>query len=464
MSTRLKAICLGSAFLLAGCAHRDPAGQAPNEAPAVMREAPIGVTPRNQIVPLIDAHQHLMGPAAMSTLSRQPTPPPVAVPPAFQDLLNARAKGVDHADYADLYTPDAQVYAEEQGRWWVGEAPILDALGNFGAEEGDRYVPTSYALDGSAGYIAGVLRPKSGEDTHTFVFGVRKGADGRWRIASEMKQRIMPPVYAPSITAEKVIEVLDDAGIRYGTVLSTAYWFGDPDKKLTDAERLAGTRAENDWTIAEARKYPDRLIPFCGVNPVADYAIAELERCAALGIRGMKIHRNSKFDLTNADELEKLKQFFRALNRHGLAVVIHLRGDPQLWVDHIFPEAPDIPIQIAHMGSGAAELLADAIQSGRPGTQNLWFDWTQALRIPGLWGYGPSEGLSRSTAYPPEVLPEVAEIMRRIGLDRILYGSDMPLAWNPPPREWWRKTILTLPLTDDEIRDIADNLPPYVHQ
>jgi hypothetical protein len=47
-------------------------------------------------------------------------------------------------------------------------------------------------------------------------------------------------------------------------------------------------------------------------------------------------------------------------------------------------------------------------------------------------------------------------------LDRILYGSDMPLAWNPSPRDWWRKTILTLPLTDEEIRNIADNVPPYL--
>jgi predicted TIM-barrel fold metal-dependent hydrolase len=52
--------------------------------------------------------------------------------------------------------------------------------------------------------------------------------------------------------------------------------------------------------------------------------------------------------------------------------------------------------------------------------------------------------------------------MRKIGLDRILYGSDMPLAWNPTPREWWRRTILRLPLTDDEVRNIADNMPPYL--
>lgn len=54
--------------------------------------------------------------------------------------------------------------------------------------------------------------------------------------------------------------------------------------------------------------------------------------------------------------------------------------------------------------------------------------------------------------------------MRRIGLDRILYGTDMSLSWNPTPRDWWRKTILTLPLTDEEISDIADNVPSYLQR
>jgi hypothetical protein len=46
-------------------------------------------------------------------------------------------------------------------------------------------------------------------------------------------------------------------------------------------------------------------------------------------------------------------------------------------------------------------------------------------------------------------------------MSQILFGTDMPLPWHPLPRAWWRKTILTLPLTDDELRDIADNEPPY---
>ena len=460
----IRSTILGT-LLLAGCSHVERPGQQLAPATAAQAAVPaVKVTPRTQVVPLLDAHQHIMGPAAFSTLTRQPSPPLITVPPGVAALLTAREKGAEEATYSSLFTPHAQVYSEEQGRWWTGKARILDALGSFG--DGRRFLPTSFAADGSAGYISGVLRSASGGDTHNFVLGISKGGGGRWRIASEMKQPIAPPTYGSSpVTADKVIEVLDDAGIRYATVLSTAYWFGDPEKQLADAERHAGTRAENDWVIAETGKYPDRLTPFCGVNPVADYAITEMERCSALGVRGMKIHRNSKFDPARPEDMERLKAFFRAANRLKLAIVIHLRGDTRLYIDHILPEAPDIPIQIAHMGSGWAntELFADAIQAGKPGMKNLWFDWTQAIRIENLWSYGgPTEGVAFQGTYKPESLAEIAGIMRKIGLDRILYGSDMPLAWNPTPREWWRRTILRLPLTDDEVRNIADNLPPYL--
>jgi predicted TIM-barrel fold metal-dependent hydrolase len=458
MSMMFKAILLGSACLVAGCTHvASPPPAAVGTASAAV-ETPIGVTTRNQIVPIIDAHQHMMGPGALDLLKRVPSPPPVAAPAALADLLSAREKGVDEANYATMFTEDALLFAEEQGRWWTGKERILDALGNFGSEL--RFVPTSYAMDGAAGYVAGILRTASGEDTHNFVIGVRKAADGRWRIASEMKQEMAPSTYGQSpITAERIIEVMDDAGIRYATVLSVAYWFGDPEKPIAD--RWAGTRAENDWVIAQTRKYPDRLIPFCGVNPIDDYAIAELERCAALGVRGMKIHRNSKFRTSNPEHLEKLKQFFRAANKHGLAIVIHLRDTPEKFIDEILPEAPDVAIQIAHMGSGTLELFADAIAAGKPGTKNLWFDWTQALPIEDLWMHGRPGGRIGGPVEPGE-RERMVGLMRKIGLGRVLYGTDMPLPWNPTPREWWRKTILTLPLTDDEIRDIADNLPPYV--
>lgn len=449
MKTRLAML---AAIMLSGCAHGNAGPTHTTDA------APIGATPRNQIAPLVDAHQHMMSPAAMALTEPAAMPEALALPRALDELLRAR-ETLSRDTYAQIFDPQVIVFAEEQGRWRSGQDVVLDAISNFPTR---RFVAHSFSSDDSAGYIAGSLQNEAGVSTHNFVLGLKRGADGRWRIASEMKQRVMPPVYAPVIDADRVIEVLDDAGIRYGVVLSLGYWFGRPGRNLADPH--AATREENDWTIAEAGRYPDRLIPFCGVNPLADYAVAELERCAANpSVRGMKIHlRNSRVDLTNADHLERMRLFFRAANRNNLAIVVHTGMPAGPLIEHLLPEAPDVPIQIAHMGSGWANLrlFADAIEAGRPGTRNLYFDWTQALPIEEWWGYGPSEGLSGTVS--PEGKAQVVDLMRRIGLGRVLYGNDMPLAWNPTPRQWWRETILTLPLTDDEIRDIANNAPPYL--
>jgi predicted TIM-barrel fold metal-dependent hydrolase len=437
-----------AAVLLSSCAHPQP-----------QHEAAFGVAARTEIVPIVDAHQHMMSAAAMALTTPAAPPAAIELPNDLANLLRAR-EAFSGDNYADLFTADAIVFTEEQGRWRTGEERIVDAIVHFPTEL--RFVPHGYAADGSAGYIAGSLQTASGERTHDFVVGLAKGRDGRWRIASEMKQRILPPIYAPVVDADRVIEVLDDAGIRYGVVLSLGYWFGRPGRDLADPE--AATREENDWTIAQTARYPDRLIPFCSVNPIDDYAIAELERCAAIpSVRGMKIHmRNSRVNLNNPDHLERMRQFFRAANRNNLAIVIHLSDPVGPLIEHLLPEAPDVVIQIAHMASGweNASAFADAIEAGRPGTRNLYFDWTQALPIEGLWAYGPSENISGSVT--DEEKADVVAIMRRLRLGHILYGNDMPLAWNPTPREWWRRTILTLPLTDDEIRDIADNVPPYI--
>jgi hypothetical protein len=85
---------------------------------------------------------------------------------------------------------------------------------------------------------------------------------------------------------------------------------------------------------------------------------------------------------------------------------------------------------------GLLSIFADAVEAKKPGTANLWFDWTQADPVPGLWGYGPSVGLSGTLSAAQK--QEHAAIMRRLGLGRILYGSDMALSWNPTPRDWWR--------------------------
>src|SRR5262249_57283709 len=128
------------------------------------------------------------------------------------------------------------------------------------------------------------------------------------------------------LDAADLIAYLDAAGIRRAAVLSVAYQFGNPNRPVAENE-YAQVRAENDWTSRQIARFPDRLRGLCGVNPLKDYALAELERCARDPYlrTGVKLHfGNSDVDLGNADHLERLRHFFRTANDHRMALVIHM--------------------------------------------------------------------------------------------------------------------------------------------
>src|SRR5829696_10099334 len=92
-----------------------------------------------------------------------------------------------------------------------------------------------------------------------------------------------------TITAKDVIADLDAAGIKRGVLLSTGYAYGRPGREpQNEYEKV---KEENDWVGAQAALYPNRLIAFCGFNPLKDYALEELARCSKIPSlsRGIKM-------------------------------------------------------------------------------------------------------------------------------------------------------------------------------
>src|SRR5918999_4745964 len=129
------------------------------------------------------------------------------------------------------------------------------------------------------------------------------------------------------VSARDVVAHLDSAGIRRALVLSVAYIYGSPARTIAD--EYTKVRAENDWTAAQAAEYPERLRAFCGLNPLEQYALDELARCAKdPRLRhGIKLHfGNSDAQLENPAHVEQLRRVFRAANDHGMAIVVHMRA------------------------------------------------------------------------------------------------------------------------------------------
>lgn len=270
------------------------------------------------------------------------------------------------------------------------------------------------------------------------------------------------------ISASALVALLDSAGISRGLVLSVAYQFGNPNKPTINNE-YAQVKAENDWTSRQVASFPDRLRGFCSVNPLKNYALKEIRRCAKdPQLRyGLKLHfGNSDVNLENPQHVEQLRRVFRTANNHRMSIVIHLRpsvnrgrsyGDnfARIFLNYLLPAAPNVPVQIAHLaGAGgyddplvddALAVFVKAIANNDPRMTHVYFD------VSGIVGVGQ---------WSSEKASLIAKRIRQLGVGRILYGSDGTAYGNSP-----RKALIAfrqLPLSDTEFRTIENNIPPYM--
>ena len=258
--------------------------------------------------------------------------------------------------------------------------------------------------------------------------------------------------------AGELIRQMDEVGTGRGVVLSIAYQLGNPFRPSV-ANEYERVKQENDWTAAQSALHPNRLVAFCGVNPLKDYALPEIDRCAQHpGLRrGLKLHfGNSDVEMDKPGHVEQIRRVFAAANRHRMAIVVHIRpnidhGRPwgarqaRIFIEKVLPEAKEIVVQIAHMASSgpyddegvenALGVFADAITAKAPQMKLVYFDVSVAK-----WE-SKRESFQR--------------LLRTIGMDRLLYASDAPLA-----AAW--KAFRQLPLLEGELKQIEENVAPYL--
>ncbi|HJQ38572.1 MAG TPA: amidohydrolase family protein [Thermoanaerobaculia bacterium] len=276
-------------------------------------------------------------------------------------------------------------------------------------------------------------------------------------------QHLVSPAFAPIAKAPSrdgaaLVRELDAAGIERAVVLSVGYSFADERKGLTDPDRL--TREENDWTSAQVTSHAKRLIGFCSANPLRPAALQELERCLALrGMRGIKLHLgNGGVSLRNPEHLARMKEVFTLAQRLRAPVLVHMRArgganygaeDARIFLESIVPVARDIEIVVAHFGGSgpgyppqADEVMAVFAEARVP---NLYFDVATIVTAEST----PADGAL------------VAQRIRQIGPNRILYGSDL----NPPGgsiAKGWEIFRTHVPLTDAELQRIMNNEPRFI--
>ncbi|MEQ3548995.1 amidohydrolase family protein [Pseudonocardia nematodicida] len=142
-----------------------------------------------------------------------------------------------------------------------------------------------------------------------------------------------PPPHTP-FDPQRILDRMDAAGVDMAMVCSLAQ------------------RIENDFLIELVGKFPDRLIGFGQVRPQDDDALTEIERCAAAGLRGLKLHP-SMHGYHVADH-GLLDPVFDLCARLGLPILINALDDAfcaPLAIEEIAKDHPQVPTIIAHMGA-----------------------------------------------------------------------------------------------------------------
>ncbi len=181
---------------------------------------------------------------------------------------------------------------------------------------------------------------------------------------------------------------------------------------------------------------------------------------------GIKLHfGNSDVDLDNPVHVKRLRQVFREANRHGMAIVVHMRPsitshrpygarEAGVFLRELLPEATRVPVQIAHLaGHGGYDdpaidqtlgVFVEAITKNDRRMARVFFD------VSGIAGSGHWQ----------EKRELIASRIRQLGLGRVLYGSDGAIPGNTPREQWIR--FRQLPLTDAEFQTIERNVAPYM--
>jgi predicted TIM-barrel fold metal-dependent hydrolase len=209
---------------------------------------------------------------------------------------------------------------------------------------------------------------------------------------------------AKMVTAEELVASMDEADIDLSVVLNIGW---------VSQELCVKT---NDYILDSVSRYPKRLVGFCAIQPRAgETAIAELERCAKAGTKGIGELRSDVqgFDLTDK---KTMKPVIDAVLKHDLILLTHASepmGHEYAGKGSITPNIlysfitafPNVKLVCAHWGGGLPfyALMPEVAKA----LANVFFDTAATVFL-----------------YKPEIFEQVSHI---IGSDKILFGTDYPL-------------------------------------
>jgi len=209
---------------------------------------------------------------------------------------------------------------------------------------------------------------------------------------------------AKLVTADELIASMDRDGVDISVMVNIGWMTHDL------------CIESNDYILESMARYPDRLLGFCTVQPNSyDAAMAEIERCARQGIKGVGEMRPDVqlFDLTDDEMVAPLVEILR---KYRLILLLHTSepvghnypGKGNVTPDLLYPfitRYPDLTIVCAHWGGGLP--FYALMPEVKKAMSNVYFDTAASPFL-----------------YTPQVYQQVIQL---VGADKILFGSDYPL-------------------------------------
>ena len=276
-------------------------------------------------------------------------------------------------------------------------------------------------------------------------------------------------------TPERAIEYMDRSGISKmafmtliprqfrGPLVEKAKIQNLPEKERIEKEKTIGEEIAptiqefNEWGCDVGKRYP-RLLPFsciCKELGDADAIAKEVALRASQGVKGIKMHPGM-FSFFPDDEVlwpayEKCQELGlpilsdsgpwpapHVLVRFPSPVVDSAEGagvdfaEPKNW-SKVLEAFPKLTVILAHLGAAWWDERVELAQK----YPNVVFDTSQGFAAPDQIPYCSHRSLAEE---------DVPRIFRKIGIDRIMFGTDFP-ALAPQPQV---EQMLRIPFTDEE--------------
>ncbi len=226
------------------------------------------------------------------------------------------------------------------------------------------------------------------------------------------------------------IDAHNHIGIRLGASQTGAELVAKLDAAAVDKAVIfpfVEGHVDNNVIADAAGQFPDRLIPFCNVNPWhGEAAVEELRRCVEdLGFKGVKLHPTLQGYRLGDHKL--VDPIFSAARDLGIVVTSHgasdLYNNPGEFAE-MGRAFPTVPLLMVHMGMFWSTEHAIEVAAAHA---NVYLDTSRAP------------------------IAEIAQAVQRIGPEKVIWGTDSPfvdytgefekMVRTTPDRESWELVV-----------------------